>query len=402
MSMTSPAEARRRILGAATPILDIEHLGLDACLGRTLASAVAALRTQPPFAASAMDGYAVRADDLAIGRALRVTGQSAAGHPFQSGVGPGEAVRIFTGAVVPDGADTILIQESATQRPDGTVMPTQTETKGRFVRRAGLDFCTGDILLDAGLVLDGRHLGLAASMGHVTLPVRRKPRIAILSTGDELVMPGTETGLGQIVSSNAIALSATARRAGAEPRDFGIVPDTLGATRDAITRASHDADILVTSGGASVGEHDFVQEALKGAGFSIAFWKVAVRPGKPLMLGVRGQTICIGLPGNPVSSMVCALLFMVPLIRHMLGQATADADSRELARLACALPANDMREEYMRASLSRGADGHWIATPFPVQDSSVQRLLAAADALLIRPAHAPAAAAGDACQFIRL
>jgi molybdopterin molybdotransferase len=402
MSMTLPAEARRRILAAATPIADAEPASLEHCAGRTLAADVAALRTQPPFSASAMDGYAVRCDDLHIDRALSVIGQSAAGHPFDGVLDQGEAVRIFTGAMLPVGADTVLIQENARVVDASRIMPTQAEPKGRFVRLAGLDFQTGDTLLNAGTVLDGRHIGLAASMGHVALSVRRRPKVALLSTGDELVMPGEVLRPGQIVSSNAIALAAMARRAGGEPRDHGIVPDTLAATRDAIMRASDGADVLITSGGASVGEHDFVQAALKEAGFSIDFWKVAVRPGKPLMLGVRGRTICIGLPGNPVSSMVCGLLFVAPLIRQMLGQPDAEADGREPARLASALPANDLREDYMRASLSRAADGHWLVRPFPVQDSSVQRLLAAADALLVRPAHAPAAAAGDPCEIIRL
>ncbi|MGL4440206.1 MAG: molybdopterin molybdotransferase MoeA, partial [Bosea sp. (in: a-proteobacteria)] len=401
MSMTSPAEARRRILAAATPIRDIESVTLGEALGRTLAEHLAAQRTQPPFSASAMDGYAVRCEDLDGSTALSVIGQSAAGHPFTGAVGSGQAVRIFTGASVPAGADTILIQENARILADHRIIPTQGETKGRFVRRAGLDFKTGDILLQAGLVLDGRHVGLAASMGHVTLPVRRKPKVAILSTGDELVSPGEATGEGQIISSNAIALSAAIRQAGGEPHDHGIVPDTLAATRDAIMHASNDADILITSGGASVGEHDFVQAALIEAGFAIDFWKVAVRPGKPLMLGVRGKTLCVGLPGNPVSSMVCGLLFVAPLIKLLLGQDNPDADGREPARLLTALPANDMREEYMRAGLSRDSDGQWLVTPFSVQDSSIQRLLAAADALLIRPAHAPAADIGDTCQIIR-
>lgn len=402
MSMTSPAEARRRILAAATPIAEADEAGLDQCLGRTLADDIVALRTQPPFPASAMDGYAVRADDLASASALQVIGESAAGHPFAGAVGPGQAVRIFTGAVIPGGADTILIQENAEILSGRNIMPRQVESKGRFVRRAGLDFAAGDVLLKEGLVLDGRHIGLAASMGHVALPVRRKPKVALLSTGDELVMPGEATGAGQIISSNALALAATVRLAGGEPHDHGIVPDTLAATRDAILRAADQADLILTSGGASVGEHDFVQGALKDAGFSINFWKVAVRPGKPLMLGVRGRTICIGLPGNPVSSMVCGLLFVAPLIRTLLGQANAEADGREPARLAATLPANDMREEYMRAKLCRDADGQWLVTPFAVQDSSVQRLLASADALLVRPAYAPPAAAGDPCEIIRL
>lgn len=402
MTMTSPAEARRRFLAVAKLIDDVQHVALDQCRGRTLAGDVAALRTQPPFSASAMDGYAVRAEDIRIGSALTIVGQSAAGHPFGGIVGPGQTARIFTGAVVPEGADTILIQENATRISQTSIAPTQTETLGRFVRRAGHDFQTGDVLLKSGAVLSGRHIGLAACMGHGSLGVRRKPKVALLSTGDELVMPGDMLGVGQIISSNAFSLAATIAEAGGEPFDFGIVPDTLEATHNAIVRASDGMDVLITSGGASVGEHDYVQAALKAAGFTIDFWKVAVRPGKPLMLGVRGNTICVGLPGNPVSSMVCGLLFVAPLVRQMLGQHDAADDRREPARIGISLPANDMREEYMRATLHRGDDGKWLATPFAVQDSSVQRLLVAADALLIRPAHAPATAIGDPCEIIRL
>ncbi len=402
MSLMPPQEARRRMLAAAGVITDIEHAPLADCAGRTLAHDLAALRTQPPFAASAMDGYAVRVQDLASLQALDVIGESAAGHPYRGSVQAGQAVRIFTGAPVPSGADTVIIQENVTGLGSTSITPSVIEPKGRHIRAAGLDFSTGDVLLTNGTMLDARHLGLAASMGHPALPVRRKPRVAILSTGDELVLPGEMTGDGQIVSSNAVALAALIEAEGGMALDLGIVGDSKGATIAAIGRACEGADLVITSGGASVGEHDVVQDALKANGFDIAFWKVAIRPGKPLMFGVRETVLCLGLPGNPVSSQVCGLIFLRPLLRKLLGQPDAAQDLREMAVLGRALPANDLREEYMRARLSREGDGVLTATPFASQDSSIQRLMAIADALVIRPAHAPAAPAGAPCEIIRL
>ena len=398
----APDVARRRMLAAATPLPDIETVPLVGANGRTLATDLTALRTQPPFAASAMDGYAVRAADLLTLSPLRVIGEAAAGYPFRGKIGPMEAVRIFTGAPVPPGADSILIQENATGVSDGIIVPTQAETAGRFVRPAGLDFRAGDQLLRAGIVLDARQIGLAASMGYGTLPVRRRPRVAILSTGDELVLPGVALREGQIVSSNAFALAAFVESRGGVALDLGIVPDHAAATAAAITKAAQVADIVLTSGGASVGDHDFVQDALVTSGFRIDFWKIAVRPGKPLMFGKRDTTLCLGLPGNPVSSMVCAMIFLEPLLRQLLGQRNPDADRSERAILGRALPANDLREEYMRASIARMDDGRLCATPFETQDSSIQRLMAQAEALLIRPAHAPAAEAGATCRILRL
>ena len=233
MSMITPAEARRRILATASVVADIELVGLGRCLGRTLGRDLHALHTQPSFRASAMDGYAVRADDLAIGFPLKLVGQSAAGHPFGGTVGPSETVRIFTGGMVPEGADTILIQENAERLSDNAIAPSQREHKGRFVRAVGLDFHKGEVLLKAGLLLDARHIGLSASMGHSVLPVRRRPRVAVLSTGDELVLPGEVLQQGQIICSNNYALAAEVTRAGGDPVDLGIVPDTLNATCEA-------------------------------------------------------------------------------------------------------------------------------------------------------------------------
>jgi molybdopterin molybdotransferase len=400
--MIAPADARALMLAKAWAVQGVEQAPLSRALGRTLAESVAALRTQPPFASSAMDGYAVRAGDLAGLQALHLAGESAAGRPFGGELGPMQAIRIFTGAAIPKGADTILMQENAARTDDGKVRPLLQEKAGRHVRAAGLDFCEGDALLKAGLVLDPRHLGLAASMGHPALPVRPRPRVAVISTGDELVAAGHTLGPGQIASSNNHALAALIERAGGLAIDFGIAPDRLDATQALIDEAAGQADLIVTCGGASVGDHDFVQAALRSAGFEIDFWKVAIRPGKPLMLGAKGSLLCVGLPGNPVSSFVCALLFVDPLIRRMLGQDPAEIDRCEPAVLGAPLPANDHREDYMRCRLARVKEGAWEATPLPVQDSSMQSALAQADALLVRPPHAAAAAKGAPCRIIRL
>ncbi len=308
MSLIPPAQARARIVAAAPRLRDIERVALAEGLGRTLAADLSALRTQPPFAASAMDGYALRAQDAEAGQPLQLIGEAAAGHPFQGIVGPGQTVRIFTGAPIPDGADAVLIQENAVRQGE-TVFATEPVAAGRFVRPAGLDFQTGAVLLRAGVVLDPPKIGLAASMGHANLPVRRRPRVALVSTGDELVTPGTPPGPGQIISSNAIALAALIRATGGEALDFGIVPDEPQATRDAISRAASGADLLVTCGGASVGDRDLVQAALGEAGFAIDFWKVALRPGKPFLFGTspgRLALACQAIRCRPMSAPCCS------------------------------------------------------------------------------------------------
>lgn len=402
MALLPPTEALARIL-VATPVLaDVEMVPLAAAHGRTLGRDLQAQRTQPPFTASAMDGYAVRAADLTPGIPLRVIGAAAAGQPCDGVVRVGEAVRIFTGAPLPEGADTILMQEHARMVADDQIVPTQVESAGRFVRAKGLDFSIGERLLKAGSLLTPARIGLAASMGHPVLPVRRKPRVAILSTGDELVAPGDTPGQAQIISSNATTLAALIDGAGGTAMDCGIVRDDLAETSDAISRAAQRADVVVISGGASVGDHDHVQASLVAAGFSLAFWKVAIRPGKPLMFGISGERLALGLPGNPASSFVCARLFLGAMIRQLLGQPEPGADGREPAILARDLPANDMREEYMRARLARDSEGRLVADPLTNQDSSLQRGLADAEALLIRPADVPAATKGEICQIIRL
>lgn len=397
------AEALARILTSITGPVEAETVPLAQAAGRTLAADIVASRTQPPFPASAMDGYAVRSADADRAEAsLRLIGTSAAGHGFSGRIGPGEAVRIFTGAPVPDGADAILIQEDA-RAEDGAVRVLEAVEPGRFIRRAGLDFTAGDTLLTAGLSLDARRLALAAAAGHPRLPVRRKPRVAILATGDELVEPGATPAWDQIVASNSLALAALAVEAGAEIIDLGIAADDHGALEAAFRRArAARADLLITLGGASVGDHDLVQAALAKEGLELGFWRVALRPGKPLMHGRLDDMLVIGLPGNPVSSIVCGLLFVVPAIRALQGDPQAGADRSEPATLGRDLPANDGRADYMRASLGLAPDRLPVATPEQRQDSSMLAVLGRSEALLIRAPHEPAAKAGDPCRIIRL
>jgi molybdopterin molybdotransferase len=399
MALLSVAEALDRVLAQAAP-LPAEMVPLAEADGRVLASDLKALRTQPPSDVSAMDGYAVRAADVASAPVrLKVIGEVAAGRPFTAAVGPGEAARIFTGGVVPDGADTVVVQEQA--KRDGEIVELQKPTsKGRNVRQQGLDFRSGETLLAAGHSLRARDLQLAAGMNHPHLPVYRRPKIAMFATGDELVQPGTEPGPGQIVYSNGFALAALVREAGASVTDLGIVGDRLEETVAAVRRArALDADILVTTGGASVGDHDLVQRAFTAEGMDLSFWKIAMRPGRPLMHGRLGAMHVLGLPGNPVSSYVCAYLFLLPLIRRMTGRGDVGV-ATDSAVLGCDLPENDERADYLRATLVSGPDGP-IATPFPVQDSSMMVPLSRSDCLVIRDPYAPPAAAGSPCRIVK-
>jgi molybdopterin molybdotransferase len=395
------SDALAAVLAGTGPLPE-ERVSLDEAFHRVLARDVAARRTQPPQAMSAMDGYAVRAADAAtIDSRLTVIGEVAAGRPFAGSVGAGEAVRIFTGGVVPDGADAVVIQEDTVT--DGKcVTIKEAAIAGRHIRPAGIDFREGDVLLRKGARLTERDLALAAGMNHPHLAVCRRPKVAILATGDELVMPGTTPGHGQIVYSNGYALHALARSEGAETIDLGIAADTLDATTAGIRRArASGADILITTGGASVGDHDLVQQALKAEGISMAFWKIAMRPGKPMMHGRLGAMGVIGLPGNPVSSYVCAFLFMVPLIRALSGR-EAIHHRRERAVLGRDLGANDQREDYLRARLELRDDGTLVAVPVGHQDSSLLANLAAAQVLLVRAPFAPKAEAGSPCEVLRL
>lgn len=402
MSLTPVPVALRALLDSVPGPTPAETLPLSQCAGRVLAGNVAALRTQPPFANSAMDGYAARAADLEVGRKLKVVGEAAAGRGFAGSVGPGEAVRIFTGAPIPDGADAVLIQEHAEGVGGPVIRVTEPAGQGRFVRPAGLDFKTGEVLLEAGRRLDSAALGLAAAAGHPTLSVRRKPLVAILATGDELVLPGEPVGPDQIVASNSFALAALVEQAGGAVLDLGIArdnhPDLAG--RIAAAREA-GADVLVTLGGASVGEHDLVQRALTAQGMELGFWKIAMRPGKPMMMGRLGAMVALGLPGNPVSSIVCGHLFAMPLVEALLGIADPERDRSEPAILAADLPANDERQDYLRARFETIGDERRVR-PFARQDSSMLANLSRAEALLIRPAFAEAAKAGDPCRVIRL
>ncbi len=402
MSLTPVTVALEALLASVPGLTPAETLPLARCAGRVLAQTVPALRTQPPFANSAMDGYAVRAEDAQPAKQLQVVGESAAGRAFAGRVDAGEAVRIFTGAPLPEGADSILIQENAEGVGGPVITVREGVVAGRFVRRAGLDFSQGDALLPAGRRLDSAALGLAAAAGHPQLSVRRKPLVAILATGDELVLPGEPVGPDQIVASNSYSLAAIVLAAGGEVLDLGIArdnhPDLAARIEQAIAA---DADVLVTLGGASVGAHDLVQDALTAKGMALGFWKIAMRPGKPMMTGRLGRMIALGLPGNPVSSIVCGHLFLVPLIESLLGMPEPQRDRSEPAILGKDMPANDEREDYLRSDLVLTGDG-WVVTPFEKQDSSMLGLLAQAKALCVRPPHAEPAKLGQPCRMIRL
>jgi molybdopterin molybdotransferase len=397
--MIQVEEARGRILQALAPTA-AETVPLAASGGRVLARPVHARLTQPPADVSAMDGYAVRAADAAAGAVLRVVGSAPAGHPFAGAVGSGEAVRIFTGAVLPAGADAILLQEDA-EAAEGRVRVGEAVRPDRWIRRRGLDFEAGELLLPAGRRLTARDVGLAAAANHPWLAVHRRPRIGILATGDEIALPGEPVPPGGIVSSNAHALAALVRANGGEPTVLPIAPDDEAAIAEAAT-AARTCDLLVTTGGASVGEHDLVQSALGPEGFALDFWRIAMRPGKPLIWGRLGQTPMLGLPGNPVSALVCGVVFLLPALNRLSGLPETAEPRTVRARLGTALPENDRRFDFLRARVETTAEGDLVALPFPVQDSSMLKTLARADALVLRAPHAPPAAIGEAVDVILL
>ena len=395
--MISVEDAIQRILAVFSPV-DAEHTSIVEAAGRVLAEDVIARWDQPPFAVSSMDGYAVRAADVATSPvSLNVIGASPAGHPFAGRVCAGEAVRIFTGGVLPEGADSIVIQEDTDQGNPSVLVKAATPA-GRHIRGAGLDFHAGDILVRTGTRLTPRHLAVIAAGDVPQVLVRRRPRIAFAATGDELCLPGAPRKPGGIVASSVYALRAQIERWGGEPIDLGILPDKIESIA-AIADAAHSTDLLVTLGGASVGEHDLVQRALGPQGFALDFWKIAMRPGKPLIFGRLGRTPLLGLPGNPVSSFVCSLLFLKPAIAKMMGTEVESLPGT--AKLATAVLGNDGRQDYLRARLS-WRDGEQWAEPFTVQDSSMQKALADADCLIVRAPFAPAVTAGDCVPVIRL
>jgi molybdopterin molybdotransferase len=397
--MLTVAEALARVTADLAPLSSEDVAVAEAC-GRVLASDLAAKLTQPPFPASAMDGYAVRAADVAsLPATLTLIGEAAAGHPFGHPVAAGETVRIFTGAPVPSGADLVVIQENTAA--DGTRVTVQELNPETFIRPAGGDFREGDVLLRAGRRLRARDLLLAAQMNHATLPVTRRPSVAILASGDELQPPGSTLAEGEIISSIPAALRPMIQKAGAEPVPLGIARDTMESLAASIAKAA-DADILVTIGGASVGDHDLVRGALGTAGFDIGFHKVAMRPGKPLMYGRRGRQHVLGVPGNPVSAVLCCAIFLRPMICRLLGESELPHPPQK-ARLAVPLPAGGPRQHYMRAQLIPAENGDIASVaPLPSQDSSLVSILAAADCLIVRPRETPPASVGDLVEIMRL
>ncbi|MER9627074.1 MULTISPECIES: gephyrin-like molybdotransferase Glp [unclassified Mesorhizobium] len=400
MALVPVAEALERLLDGAAALPDERVALLDAA-DRVLAEPVVALRTQPPFNASAMDGYAVRAADIAsVPAKLSVVGMAPAGRGFAGTVQQRQAVRIFTGAPLPEGADTIVIQENVRDLGGGSVEVTEPTVQGRNIRRLGLDFAKSDVLLPKGRLLDPAALSLAASANHPEVRVVKRPLVAIIATGDELLPPGSDLGPDQIISSNAYGVAAAAQSVGARALDLGIAPDRREAIAALVEKAvKAGANVIVTLGGASVGDHDFVHDVLTGQGMTLDFWKIAMRPGKPLMFGRLGDIRCIGLPGNPVASLVCTQLFLKPLLARLGGRAFQQDIRR--ARLGAAMPANDLRQDYVRAVVIDDA-GTLVATPFGIQDSSMLKMLADADGLIVRTPFAPAAAAGSPCDVLML
>ncbi|TPM35919.1 molybdopterin molybdotransferase MoeA [Mesorhizobium sp. B2-3-3] len=400
MALVPVVEALERLLDGAVPLAG-ESVPLIEAVDRVLAEPVVALRTQPPFNASAMDGYAVHAADVAsVPSKLSVIGMAPAGRGFDGTVGHAQAVRIFTGAPLPDGADTIVIQENVRAIGGGNIEVIEPTAEWRNIRRIGLDFSKGDVLLEKGRVLDPAALSLAASANHPRVSVVKRPLVAIIATGDELLAPGSELGPDQIISSNAYGVAATAQSVGARALDLGIAADRHDAIAALVRKAvAAGADVIVTLGGASVGDHDLIHDVLTGEGMTLGFWKIAMRPGKPLMFGRLGDIRCIGLPGNPVASLVCSQLFLKPLLAR-LGGRDHRQDIRP-ARLGAAMTANDLRQDYVRAVVKED-DGGLVATPFGIQDSSMLRMLADANGLIVRAPFAPASAVGDLCSVLML
>ena len=396
-------EARERIIAALAPMTS-ESLPLSDTMGRVLASDVSARLSLPPAAVSAMDGYAVRGGDCsAVGTTLRRIGESAAGRPWDGSVEAGTAVRIFTGAVVPQGADTIVLQEDVTaeSEDDGArVTISELPKHGQFIRPAGLDVSKGDLILRAGTVMSARLIALAVSAGHSEISVWRRPHVGILSTGDELVRPGEVPGAGQIISSNATYLSAFVEACGGIPVDLGIARDRPGEMLACVRAAPAPLDLVITTGGASVGTHDHIVSDLNSAGTELGFWKIAMRPGKPLLHGKIDDIPLLGLPGNPVSSAVCANIFLWPAVARLSG---TDHEPQMIeARLGIDLAENDRRQDYLRSVLAYDGNGRPVVTPAKKQDSSMISVYAGANALVVRPPFDPPKTAGDTVMVMPL
>jgi molybdopterin molybdotransferase len=394
--MISVDDAVARIVAAFAPV-GVETVRVGDAAGRVLAQDVRAKANQPPDDVSSMDGYAVRASDAAAGATLHVIGSAPAGHPFAGSLGAGEAVRIFTGGAVPGGADAIVIQEDTRAEGDRVVI-NEAAARGRYIRPAGLDFKAGDVLAMAGTRPTARALSLVAAGDVAEVVVRKKPRVVFVATGDELSRPGEPRKPGGIVASSGYALAAMIAAWGGDAVDLGILPDTADAVASIADKAA-GADLVVTLGGASVGDHDLVQRALGPRGFALDFWKIAMRPGKPLIFGRLGGVPLLGLPGNPVSTLVCATLFLKPALAAMLD--TRHAAVVVTAKLSGDLKENDGRQDYLRARITLH-DGERVAEAFAMQDSSMLGVFARADGLIVRVPHAAAANVGDMVEVLLL
>jgi molybdopterin molybdotransferase len=394
-----PVETALDIILKSVRPLQVETIALGKALGRVLAVPIYAKRDQPPFAASAMDGYAVQyADVIALPANLKIIGTSAAGHAFKGKLRQGTVVRILTGAPLPSGADTVVIQEN-TQREGDTIKVITHTPQAKNIRRAGLDFAKGDLLVAANTKLTPRDIGLLAAGNAATIKVYRRAKVVLFTTGDELVLPGTRPRADQIVSSNSHTIAAMLQSFGVDVVNLGIVKDNLKATITAVKKGL-SADVLLTTGGASVGDHDYVQEAFKASGIKIGFWKIALRPGKPFMYGRKGKTRVMGLPGNPVSALVTARIFLKPLLNAFANLPTLEPSTTAI--LQGTLPANDHRQDYIRATLSTATDGRRTVSPFETQDSSMQRTMQLSHALIIRPPDAAPVQNGDTISVLLL
>lgn len=395
--MISKAEALQHIAGVE-PIADTEHVALQSGVGRVLAAPVIAQHTHPPDNMSAMDGYATRIADCRLGETLTVIGEAAAGHPFSGTVRAGACVRVFTGSVIPTGADHVIIQEDVARRDD-TIEVSDAQGTARHIRAAGIDFKSGDILIPAGTRLSARQLSICAAANLAELQVRRRPRVALLANGDELRPPGSKLKPGQIIASNEYSLTALIEAWGGQVDNLGIAPDDPDEIKARI-QGAEQADVFVPVGGASVGDHDHMKNVFAALAFEPVFSKVAVRPGKPTWMSRGQDQWVLGLPGNPASALVCAHLFLKPLIAHLLGG--GDEVTTIRARLSSDLKANGGREAFLRGRLEHSNAGERIVSPAGNQDSSLLSPFVTSNVLIHRAVDAPALNAGDAVDCVVL